>query len=78
MSDSEDLLKQWRSKLIGKMIVESAEVKSTTNVEVFAKTDLPHGTRVIRPGQPVTLDFRPDRLNVNIDDQDIVEGVGFY
>lgn len=33
-----------------------------------AKGDL----RVIKPGQPVTLDFRQDRLNVEVDDQNVI------
>lgn len=26
------------------------------------------GTRIIEPGTPVTLDYRPDRLNIGIDE----------
>lgn len=28
--------------------------------------------RVIKPGQPVTMDFRADRLNVEVDDQGVI------
>ncbi len=31
--------------------------------------------RVIRPGQAVTMDYRHDRLNVVLDDQDVITGV---
>lgn len=31
--------------------------------------------RVIRPGDMVTLDFRPERLNIRIDDNDVIESV---
>ncbi len=31
--------------------------------------------RVIRPGEAVTLDHRPDRLNVRLDDDDIISEI---
>jgi hypothetical protein len=30
--------------------------------------------RVIRPGMAVTMDFRPDRLNIDIDEKGVVTG----
>lgn len=30
--------------------------------------------RVIRPGMAVTMDFRPDRLNIDLDDKGVVTG----
>ena len=31
--------------------------------------------RVIRPGDAVTMDYRPDRLNVYLDDADVIERI---
>ncbi len=31
--------------------------------------------RVIRPGMAVTMDFRPDRLNVDVDEKNVVTGI---
>lgn len=30
--------------------------------------------RVIRPGMAVTMDFRPDRLNIDLDEKNVVTG----
>jgi hypothetical protein len=35
--------------------------------EVLAAMTLPEGTRVIEPGQPVTTDYSPARLNIDLD-----------
>lgn len=35
--------------------------------DVLAAMTLPAGTRVIEPGTKVTRDYRPDRLNIEID-----------
>ncbi|AJY49512.1 MULTISPECIES: I78 family peptidase inhibitor [Halomonadaceae] len=29
--------------------------------------------RVLRPGEAATMDHRPDRLNIHLDDQDVIE-----
>jgi hypothetical protein len=42
---------------------------------VVERTALPDGARVILPGQPVTTDFRAERLNVLIDGNAEVERV---
>lgn len=31
--------------------------------------------RIIRPGDPVTMDFRPDRLNISLDETDRIVAV---
>ncbi|MDT1063158.1 I78 family peptidase inhibitor [Paracoccus sp. CPCC 101403] len=39
---------------------------------------LPEGNRVIGPNQPVTMDFRPTRLNVEIGKDGRIARVGCY
>jgi hypothetical protein len=43
--------------------------------DVLAAFTLPQGTRFIYPGTPVTEDFRPDRLNIDIDQSGTIIGV---
>jgi len=31
--------------------------------------------RVLRPGDMATMDHRPDRLNIHLDDQDVIEAL---
>lgn len=31
---------------------------------------LPADTRIVRPGMAVTMDYRPDRLNIDLDEDD--------
>ena len=38
---------------------------------------LPPGTRVLPPGTMVTMDYRPNRLNVHTDDVGLVLGVNY-
>jgi hypothetical protein len=42
---------------------------------VVDRTTFPDGTRIILPGQAVTMDFRAERLNVLIDGNAAVERV---
>ncbi|PNS19831.1 hypothetical protein CAC42_7798 [Sphaceloma murrayae] len=64
-----DQLSQWASKLMGKKIGDSHD--ETT----FAKTDLPQKHRVLKPGDGMTMDFVPDRLNVHVDEGGVVKDV---
>lgn len=34
-----------------------------------------HQVRVLRPGEMATMDHRPDRLNIHLDDQDNIEAL---
>lgn len=39
---------------------------------------LPAGTRVIGPGDAVTMDFRPDRMNVEVGPDGRIAKIGCY
>ncbi|KAL1857113.1 hypothetical protein VTK73DRAFT_8103 [Phialemonium thermophilum] len=64
-----DKTEEWRNKLVGKSLSD----KSTETT--FCKTELPQATRVIEPGQMVTKDFNPDRLNVHLKEDGTVSHV---
>ncbi|GFF77377.1 hypothetical protein IFM47457_04387 [Aspergillus lentulus] len=63
---------EWLSKLAGKKISDS-----TSDVNTFAKKDLPEHHRVLRPGDGMTMDHRPERLNIHLDEEDKVKDVHF-
>lgn len=42
---------------------------------VLAAMTFPAGTRVIEPGTAVTEDYRPDRLNFDIDQSGTITGI---
>jgi Peptidase inhibitor I78 family len=43
--------------------------------DVFAAMTFPEGTRLIYPGTPVTEDYRPERLNIDIDQSGKITGL---
>ncbi|MEH3039262.1 MAG: I78 family peptidase inhibitor [Sphingomonas paucimobilis] len=53
--------------LVGKPFTPALE----TDAKARAKAQT---VRAIRPGMAVTMDFRPDRLNIDIDDKNVVTG----
>ncbi|KAI9222267.1 hypothetical protein BC828DRAFT_378820 [Blastocladiella britannica] len=57
---------EWKDRLMGKTLVDGpvAEAESTST---FSRTELPQGTRVVKPGTMMTMDFKPERLNVHVD-----------
>ncbi|KAK4151786.1 PUA domain-containing protein [Chaetomidium leptoderma] len=66
----DDKTQEWAAKLVGKSISETPSSETT-----FCKTDLPQETRVIEPGMMVTRDYKPERLNVNVNEEGIVSHV---
>ncbi|KAK2755883.1 hypothetical protein FQN54_005679 [Arachnomyces sp. PD_36] len=64
---------EWSAKLVGKKLTDS----SSGDVNAFSKTELPQNHRVLPPGQMATMDFKPDRLNVHVNDEGTVERVRF-
>ncbi|KAL2817778.1 hypothetical protein BJX63DRAFT_429473 [Aspergillus granulosus] len=63
---------EWLNKLVGKKISESL-----SNETCFAKKDLPESHRIIRPGDFKTMDHRPERLNIHVDENDNVRDVNY-
>ncbi len=45
---------------------------------VLARMNLPRDSRVIGPDQAVTMDFRPDRLNIETDRDGRIARIGCY
>ncbi|KAK6363707.1 hypothetical protein TWF730_001127 [Orbilia blumenaviensis] len=73
---SSEVKQQWSDKLVGKKIVD----EPSEHPDHFCKQDLPQGVqshRVIPPGTMVTKDFRPDRMNVHVDDEGVCTRVHF-
>ncbi|KXG45600.1 Proteinase inhibitor I78 [Penicillium griseofulvum] len=62
---------EWINKLMGKTISD------TTNETCFAKKDLPPSHRILKPGYAQTEDYKPERLNVYVNDDGTVHDVNF-
>jgi len=43
--------------------------------QTFAKADLPKEHRVLKPDSMSTMDYKPERLNVHVDDEGTVNKV---
>ncbi|KAF1837566.1 hypothetical protein BDW02DRAFT_118443 [Decorospora gaudefroyi] len=59
----------WMSKLMGKKLGDQHD--ETT----FAKMDLPKEHRVLKPDSMKTMDHKPERLNVHVDEDGTVKKV---
>ena len=42
---------------------------------ILRELDLPGTTRVVKPGMALTQDYRPDRLNISIDEDGLINRV---
>lgn len=47
----------------------------TSNETTFAKKDLPKEHRIVPEGGMMTMDHKPERLNIHTDDKGIVKKV---
>ncbi|KAL7937306.1 hypothetical protein V8C35DRAFT_292148 [Trichoderma chlorosporum] len=70
MTNPDDKNQVWANKLVGKTFSETE-----SNETMFCKTDLPEQHRIIKPGSMVTKDFRPERLNVHLNEDGTVSHV---
>ncbi|KAF2108902.1 hypothetical protein BDV96DRAFT_652503 [Lophiotrema nucula] len=61
----------WMHKLLGKKLGDRH------NAFIFAQNDLPKHHRIIHPGQPITEDYWEDRVNIDVDDEELVHNVWF-
>ena len=57
--------------MLGKKITDSGP---SDNVN-FAKSELPSGHRVVKEGDMMTMDHKPDRLNVHVGEDGTVRKV---
>ncbi|MCJ1372161.1 hypothetical protein MMC20_003383 [Loxospora ochrophaea] len=62
---------EWMNKLVGKKLGDSHDSVN------FAKQDLPKEHRVIEPGSMNTMDFKPERLNVHLNEDGTVTHVDY-
>ncbi|KAL2832082.1 peptidase inhibitor I78 family-domain-containing protein [Aspergillus cavernicola] len=63
---------EWLNKLVGKKISDYS-----SDATSFAKKDLPESHRIVKPGDAVTMDHRPERLNIHVDENENVHDVRF-
>ncbi|KAI8368353.1 hypothetical protein EDC96DRAFT_505305 [Choanephora cucurbitarum] len=64
----------WQKILIGKRLIEDGNKNDQETVHV---KELPNGYRVLPPGRPQTRDYRPERLNVFVDADNMITQVYF-
>ncbi|KAH8555631.1 hypothetical protein BGW37DRAFT_477979 [Umbelopsis sp. PMI_123] len=67
----------WQDKLIGKTLIENDQATDLSDDQTFLVKNLPQPFRVVKRDSMVTMDFRPERMNVHIDDNNKVTGVYF-
>jgi hypothetical protein len=63
---------EWATKLMGKTC--KREDHSEVN---YNRTELPKESRVIAPGQAVTKDYMPNRMNVHVDENETVMNITY-
>ena len=45
------------------------------NAEVLSEIALPENRRLLRPGMAYTMDYQPDRLNISIDEDGLIDRI---
>ncbi|KAG2179066.1 hypothetical protein INT43_001916 [Umbelopsis isabellina] len=67
----------WSKKLVGKTFVDDGAEHNLSEDQVFRRKDLPKMHRVLGPDSMMTMDYRPERLNVRVDDSNKAKSVDF-
>ncbi|KAJ1961597.1 hypothetical protein GGI12_003164 [Dipsacomyces acuminosporus] len=68
--------KQWEERLLGKTLASEPSKHWQSNREnIFLEKDLPNPHRILRDGEPVALDYVPNRLDVRVNLDRIVVDV---
>ncbi|CAN6595607.1 hypothetical protein TRVA0_001S01442 [Trichomonascus vanleenenianus] len=76
---SEAIAEEWRRKLVGKLFIPQAQLtrQAAGNPNVVSERHLPQPFRVLRPGMAATMDYRPNRLNVMLDQAGRIVNVNY-
>ncbi|KAJ8659666.1 hypothetical protein O0I10_004645 [Lichtheimia ornata] len=61
-------MEKWHKKLVGKVVLKDNEETALGADEYVREKDLPKPNRVLPPNSPMTMDYRPNRLNVFLDE----------
>ncbi|GAB5593384.1 hypothetical protein Unana1_08284 [Umbelopsis nana] len=74
-ANKDEKTKEWHSKLVGKTLITDKEAGLSD--QVFRIKDLPQPNRVLKSDSVMTMDYRPERLNVIVDNSNKVTNVHF-
>ncbi|CAO3590925.1 unnamed protein product [Absidia cylindrospora] len=64
-------------QLVGKIIVGDEAVISIPAGKFVRASELPTSHRILGKNSVATMDYRPDRLNIHVDDDKKVKGVNY-
>ncbi|KAI8139467.1 hypothetical protein BJV82DRAFT_521901 [Fennellomyces sp. T-0311] len=67
----------WRDKLVGKTILRESEETALSEDQVVRENELPAIRRILPPNSMMTMDFRPERLNIHVDANRKVRSVNY-
>ncbi|ORX57595.1 hypothetical protein DM01DRAFT_1406133 [Hesseltinella vesiculosa] len=65
----------WKNKLVGKVILDDTSNTHLPADSVVRRNELPSLHRVLAPNSVCTMDYRPERLNIRVDDSNKVHAV---
>lgn len=68
------------SNYVGKKYVDDTKnaYNGSMNDAILLQSQLPENTRILHQDSIYTADYRPDRLNLHLDEHDIVYKQGYF